>query len=650
MGSLTSSGKELPTYHQKVRNCEDALSNNKYIGWIYQSWIGSLPSELRLSKSLRNVRLPMGLMIQLASLSMFLYFFISGIETSKNASFLSLDKTAGDCNDVKISISDTYFVDYQGHWSTSPDYDDSKATFKVQFVGVEMNNDEYKDFTKNVLYPYLKNLNMGNKNWAENFLIWSKSETFEFEYGGGKVFVSIMGNTFTYENDYYLQDCDLSSGSCSQYATSTSSMYTMLSTQSYSSIMKSYFMNKKIPFTEPDDSDKMCITQPDNSGINGAFAGYGTNIYMVDNSGGSNDYTMTAYTESSSNPPWYFSYLISSDGTGTGTISTTDYCSSSFTPSYAYFYIPIIGTGLFNAAQGQNSGTYYNTLSANSADCNVCSENMNPDCNDPSKLSLYIGLLEISYPNNVQCQSYDANSGVYSDCAIDHFYTQKMLNERNMLGEKLFPLIDIMNTNYDITTLKNDPTLQEYIDFDAVTKIRLTQFNAENMGVYESLNLHNGLSANDIQLSCSDSLGSLGPFNPDSDASNNPPTQLTEKYYVCTPSVSTAFLDSFGIASSNTATFMGIFITLMITGYIQYVKYTSKREISAISSDDISSIIEMLGTALVNRNIHREKKQTLPFGTITSISNELIEEEKAIEDGADVELASVKNPYLPEHK
>ena len=632
-----------------IRNCEDTISNNKYIGWIYQSWIGSLPSEIRLSKSLRNVRLPLGLIIQLASLSMFLYFFISGIETTKNASFLSLDKTAGDCDDVKISISDTYFVDYNGYWSTSPDYDDSKATFKVQFVSVEMNDDEYTHFTKNVIYPYLKNLNMGNKNWAENFLIWSKSETFEFEYGGGKVFVSIMGTSFNYQNDYYLQDCDLS-GSCSQNVGSTSSMYTMLDKNAYSSIMKSYFMNQATPFTQPDNSDKICVTQPDNSGTNGAFAGYGTNIYMVDNSGGSNDYTMIPYTQSSSNsPPWYFSYLTLSGGMGS--LSTLDYCSDSFTSSYIYYYIPIIGTGLFSGAQGQNSGTYYNTFSANSADCNVCSENMNPDCNDPSKLSLYIGLLEISYPNNVQCQSYDANSGIYSDCAFDNFYTQKMLNQRNMLGEKLFPLIDIMNTNYDITTLINDPTLQEYIDFNTISKIRLTQFTAENIGVYyESLNLNTGLTANDIQLSCSDSLGTLGPFNPDSDASNNPPTQLTEKYYVCTPSASNAFLDSFGIASSNTATFMGIFITLMITGYIQYVKYTSKREISAVSSDDISSAIEMLGTAIVNRNIQREKNHTLPSGTITAISNELIDEEKAIEDGMDVELASVKNPYAPEKK
>lgn len=636
----------------KIRNCEDTLSNNQYIGWIYQSWIGSLPSELRLSKSLRNVRLPMGLLFQIASFSMFLYFFISGIETTKNASFLSLDKTAGDCNDVKISISDTYFVDYNGYWSTSPDYEDSKATFKVQFVGVEMNEDEYTHFTKNVLYPYLKNLDMGNKNWAENYLIWSKSETFEFEYGGGKVFVSIMGNTFTYQDDYYNQDCDLSAGTCAGSATTTSSMYTMLSTQSYSSVMKSYFMNKEIPFTKPDDSDELCVTQPDNSVTNGGYVGYGTNIYMIDNSGGSNDYTMIPYTLSSSNsqitPPWYYSYLTL--GGGIGSISTTDYCSDTFTPTYTFFYLPIIGTGLFNGAQDQNTGTYYNTLSANSADCNVCSENMNPDCNDPSKLSMYVGLLQLSYPNNVQCQSYDANTGVYSNCAFDNFYTQKMLNERNILGEKLFPLIDIMNTNYDITTLKNDPTLQEYINFDAVSNIRLTQFSVENMGVYDSLNLNTGLTAHDVQLSCSDSLGTLGPFNPNSDASNNPPTQLTEKYYVCTPSTSTTFLDSFGIASSNTATFMGIFITLVITGYIQWSKYVSKKEISAISSDDISSMIEMLGTALVNRSIQREKNQTLPSGTITSISNELIEEEKAIETGYDVELASVTNPYLERNK
>ncbi len=628
------------------RNIEDSIANNKYLGSIYQSWVKSLPGELRLSKSLRNVRLPIGLIIQFSSLAMFLSFFITGIDNAKSATFLSLDKTAGDCEDVKITISDTFYVDYNGYWSTSPDYDESTAMIQLQFIGVEMNQDEYNSLIKDIIYPYLKGLNMENKNWIENYLIWSKSDVVTFDYGGGKVILRIQGDSFSYSNDYYIQTCDVTSGVCTQqYSSASQSQYTVsFDTFAFSSMMKSYSMNSALPYIDPNSMTQQCDIPPDNSVSSSGPVGYGIDIYMPDNSGGTNDYVMQPYSYSSSNnkiiTPWTYNYLVGGDTIGS-------YCTSSFNPSVTYLYFPIIGTGLFDVAHDSTTNTYYNTLSANSDDCNMCSTaTSNPDCNDPTKLSAYVGLLKLSYPSNVQCKTLDSNSGVYSDCAFEDFYTEKAIENRNILNQKLFSLIDIMNTNYDMNTLKNDATLQEYLNFDAIEEIQLTQLTVGNFGVYERLNKNGGLNAGDVQLSCSDSLGALGPFRPEAEAYNTAPTQLTEKYYVCTPSSSTAILDSFGIASSNTATFMGIFLTLMITVYVSWVKYTSKREISAVTGDDIESMIEMLGTSLVNRSVAREKNETLPAGVITSISNELVDEEKAIENGHDVELASVKNPYL----
>ncbi len=634
------------SFSKYCRKLEDTISNNKYIGSIYQSWVKSLPSELRLSKALRNVRLPIGLIIQLSSLGMFLSFFIMGIENAKSATFLSLDKTAGDCEDVKISISDTYYVDYNGYWSSSPDYDDSKSTFLVQFIGVEMNQNEYEHLMENILYPYLKGLNMGNKNWIENYLIWSKSDTMTFEYGGGKIILRIQGDTFSYTNDFYIQTCDVASGSCTQEYTSASpSQYTnTFDALAYSSMMKSYSMNSVIPYMDPKSSTEQCDIVPDNSVSSSGPIGHGIDIYMPDNSGGSNDYAMKPYRLSSSNSkittPWTYNYLVGGDTIGS-------YCTSSFNPSLTKLYFPIIGTGLFTAGQDSTTNKYYNTLSSNSDDCNICSTAVtNPDCNDPTKLSAYIGLLELSYANDVQCRTLDSNTGVYSDCAFEDFYTEKAIENRETLNKELFTLIDIMNSNYDINSLKNDMTLQEYLNFDAIKTVQLTQFTAGNFGIYERLNKNGGLTADDVELSCSDSLGELGPFRPDGEAYKTAPTQLTEKYYVCTPSSSTAILDSFGIASSNTVTFMGIFLTLMITTYISWVKYTSKREITAVTGDDIESMLEIFGTSLVNRSVAREKNETLRSGVITSISNELVDEEKEIENGHDVELASVKNPYL----
>jgi hypothetical protein len=631
---------------KSFRNFEDYLSSSKYIGTIYQSWVKSLPSDLRLSKSLRNVRLPIGLIVQFSALAMFLFFFITGIETSQNASFLSLDKTAGDCSDVKISISDTFYVDYNGYWSTSPYYDESTAMIQLQFIGVEMNQDEYNSLIKDIIYPYLKGLNMENKNWIENYLIWSKSDVVTFDYGGGKVILRIQGDSFSYSNDYYIQTCDLTSGVCTQqYSSASQSQYTVsFDTFAFSSMMKSYSMNSAIPYVDPKSSTEQCDIEPDNSVASSGPIGYGIDIYMPDNSGGTNDYAMKPYTLSSSNSkittPWTYNYLVGGDITGS-------YCTSSFNPAVTYLYFPIIGTGLFDVALDSTTNTYYNTLSANSDDCNVCSTaTSNPDCNDPTKLSAYVGLLKLSYPSGVQCKTLDSNTGVYSDCAFEDFYTQKAIDNRDTLNQKLFSLIDIMNTNYNINTLKNDATLQEYLNFDAIETVQLTQLTTANFGVYQRLNKNGGLTAGDVQLSCSDSLGALGPFRPDAEAYTTPPTQLTEKYFVCTPSQSTAFLDSFGIASSNTATFMGIFLTIVITGYITWVKYTTKNEITAVSGDDVESQIEMLGVALVNRSATRDKKLPLPSGVISSISDELIKEEEEIESGHDVELSSVQNPYL----
>ncbi len=630
---------------KNIRGFEDYLSNSKYTGTIYQSWIKSLPSELRLSKSLRNVRLPIGIIVQISALTMFLFFLITGIENSNNASFLSMDKAAGDCSDVKISISGSYFVDYNGYWSTSPKYNDDKATFEIKFTEVEMNHAEYEYFIQDILYSYLKNLNMKSKTWVENMLIWTKSDTFEFNYGGGIIQVNIMSVPFTYKNSYYSQDCSISSGTCQQAYDAYS---TYLSPISFSSFLKIYNVNEKNPYVKPDNSYLSCELTPNSPSSSNFLAGFGIDIYNVFNSGGFSDNLIEPYYLSSSNNkntvPWVFQYEGSS-----GMYNQQDYCST-YNPNSKTINFPIIGTGLFNAATNQTTNTYYNTLSTTSADCNVCSSLLNSNCYDPNKLSLFVGILDISYSGNVQCQTYDANTGLYSNCAFENFYTQKALDDRANLNTKLFSLIDIYNTNYNITTLTNDQTLKEYLNFDAIQNVHVTQFTVENIGVYDSLNYNGGLNAKNVDLTCSDSLGELGPFKLNSPAITTPPTQLIEKYYVCTPSASTAFLDSFGIAASNTGTFMGIFLTIIITAYVSWIKYASKRDVSAVTSDDIESMVEILGTALVNRSIAREKKQTLPSGVISSISNELIDEENAIEQGIeqveDVELSSFQNPYL----
>jgi hypothetical protein len=633
---------------KNIRKFENNLASSKYVGWIYQYWVKSLPSDLRLSKSLRNVRLPLGLFVQFSALAMFLFFFISGIETSKKASFLSLDKTAGDCSDVKITISDTFTVDYDGYWSTSVNYMENKAIFDVQFVNVEMNQNEYNYFVQEMLYPYFKNLNMSEKTWAENYLILTKSDKIQFDYGGGIIFVRFLIAPFTYQNVYYKQFCDISKETCTQSKAGGETINSF-DTIAYSSLLKSYSINSANYFTKDDRFKECDINQ--NSNYEQSEFTTGLDIYKLENSAGINDYVIEPWTKLSYYErvyvPWAFSYLVNGN-------TSTQYCNNlQLNPKITTLNFPIIGTGIFSSTYNPSTGEYGNNY-AYSDECNSClTATKNSICTNLNVLSLYVGNLQISYPdgltnssNIVECRDYDYSTGIYHDCAFQKFYTQEAINNRTILSSELFGLIDIYNSYYNITQLKNDPNITKYLNFDAIQNIRITQFMASDI----IFNQAGGLSGSNVQLSCIDSLGEFGPFRPDAETYTTAPTKLTENYYVCTPSSTSAFFDSFGIASSNTVTFMGIFLTIMITGYVTCVKYTSSKEITAVSGDDVESQIEMLGVALVNRTVTRTKKQSLPSGVISSISDELVKEEEEIESGQDVELSSVKNPYLNQNK
>lgn len=619
----------------KMRYIEDVLAENKYTSSIYQFWKKSLPDELRLSKSLRNVRLPIGIFVQLCGMGMFLTFLLMGINTAKHASFLSLDKTAGNCNDVKIQISDIYTVDYNGYWSTSPDYDDSMSIFEIKFIGVEMNNEEYKYFTQKELYPYLKNLNMESNTWSQNYMIWTQSSSKEFSYGGGKIILSFLSNPYilsNYKNQFYSQNCVLQSGNCQTNINDPSMGYA--NPRSYLSLLQNNLVNEQTPVYDSSNLD--CNLTPDKPNTMGnGLQGFGLNFYGQDTDASVS--VVQPYRLSSSGSqitvPWAFEY-----GSGIGSIPD-NVCKSDYSST---LFFPIIGTGLFSPTQNPNTYAYYNTLSAISDDCNVCTSSMNSACSGSQELSLFIGALEVSYTAGSECQNCDANTGLCSSCAFEDFYTQQAINQRSTLNTPLFPLIDIMNTNYNVNNLINDATLKQYINFNSIESISIVQFQVNSL--YPNLNLNGGLTINSIQLSCSDSLGELGPFRPGSYATVNAPTQLTENYYVCVPTESSAFLDSFGIAVANTGTFMGIFLTIVITCYIAFVKYTSKTVISAVTSDDIENILEIFGTSLVNRSVIRQKKEKLPPGYITNISNELVDEEKAIESGNNIELSTVENP------
>jgi hypothetical protein len=66
--------------------------------------------------------------------------------------------------------------------------------------------------------------------------------------------------------------------------------------------------------------------------------------------------------------------------------------------------------------------------------------------------------------------------------------------------------------------------------------------------------------------------------------------------------------------------------------------------IEGLNRVDINGVLQILGTSLVARSAARGSNQKLPPGVITSISNEMVEEERAIEEGNSIELSTVQSP------
>ena len=78
------------------------------------------------------------------------YFTFTGIMTDQKARFIALDLTSGNCKQIPMALSGTYYLDQNGSWSGMAKYEAGRARLKLQLNGFQHSQDEYFSFMQDV--------------------------------------------------------------------------------------------------------------------------------------------------------------------------------------------------------------------------------------------------------------------------------------------------------------------------------------------------------------------------------------------------------------------------------------------------------------------------------------------------------------------
>ena len=125
---------------------------------------------------------------------MLTYSMVIGLQSAKRATFISLDRNAGDCSrELTPTVSGTFSIDEDGRWSTDPRYDTTKEIVRVTF----------KDFPTRKYSEAIQAAGARVREFVnDDTTVLSLMETllvtmtwrYEYESGGGSVVFSIAAD------------------------------------------------------------------------------------------------------------------------------------------------------------------------------------------------------------------------------------------------------------------------------------------------------------------------------------------------------------------------------------------------------------------------------------------------------------------------
>lgn len=75
----------------------------------------------------------MATLYQLAFWGIFLYFAVTSYYHGVRHSWLSFDKSSGDCDEIAAVITGQFRADYNGNWESSELFEASRAIYSAQF-------------------------------------------------------------------------------------------------------------------------------------------------------------------------------------------------------------------------------------------------------------------------------------------------------------------------------------------------------------------------------------------------------------------------------------------------------------------------------------------------------------------------------------
>ena len=101
--------------------------------------------------------------------------FQSGYVKDRTNSFITLDKTAGDCSEVTQTITGEFLSDANGKWNTNPSFKFSLAQYTVSLLGLTYTTEQWaenmKEIESNVLKLVSKTDSRGNFSSSSSSLL-----------------------------------------------------------------------------------------------------------------------------------------------------------------------------------------------------------------------------------------------------------------------------------------------------------------------------------------------------------------------------------------------------------------------------------------------------------------------------------------------
>lgn len=134
----TSLSTSVVKVHEKQTILEMVLAA------LRKAFVSNIPVDAL--KSLRPKRLMYftGFIAQVMATLLFLYFVKTVYDSNINQSFMALDPSVGNCNEVVKSVTATVSADSDGVWDSIPTFSYPKQMYEMEFNDIMITTDEYQ--------------------------------------------------------------------------------------------------------------------------------------------------------------------------------------------------------------------------------------------------------------------------------------------------------------------------------------------------------------------------------------------------------------------------------------------------------------------------------------------------------------------------